>query len=317
MADIVFSALLYMGIFVILSISLNLINGFTGMFSLGHAAFFGIGAYAAALYMNAVEPTLYSPAYWTHLCIGTALAMLAAGVAGLAVGVPCLRLTGDYLAIATLAFGEIVRIFFQSFRQDIFGGPRGLTLAVDKLDSHWAFLVVLAAIALATIVVRNIKSSATGRAFLAIRENEIAAQVMGMNASLLKVEAFVIGSALAGLAGALFAYSRYLIAPKDFGLMCTIMVLLMIVLGGLGSITGAILGAVVLGLIDPLVRYLPEIFAGITGREEDVAVLLMAKENPQIIYALLLIGLIRLRPQGIFGTRELSDLFRRGERAPS
>ena len=312
MADIIFSALLLMGIYVILAISLNLINGFTGMFSIGHAAFFGIGAYAAAIYLNAMTPEgdafLYSGAYWSHLVVGAVLAMIAAAVAGLLIGVPCLRLAGDYLAIATLAFAEIVRIFFESFRPEVFGGSKGLSLVVGKIDSHWGFACVFAAIVVVTIVVRNIKNSATGRAFLAIRENEIAAQVMGINTAVLKVSAFVIGSALAGLAGALFAYTRDLIAPKDFGLMCTIMILLMIVLGGQGSITGAIIGAIVLGVIDPLVRYLPDLFAAVTQHHEPVWILQVAKANPQVIYAVLLILLIRLRPQGIFGTRELSDV---------
>ena len=183
MTDIICSELLNIGIFVILAISLNLINGFTGMFSLGHAAFFGIGAYAAMLYMNYYAPELYTAAYWMHFGIGVVLAVLAAGFLGLCVGVPCLRLTGDYLAIATLAFAEIFKIFLDSFRTDFFGGSKGLRLETDKLESHWALLVVLAAIVSVTLLARNIKNSATGRAFLAIRENEIAAEVMGMNTS--------------------------------------------------------------------------------------------------------------------------------------
>lgn len=302
--DIVFSPLLTAGIFVILAISLNLINGFTGMFSLGHAAFFGIGAYTAAVYMNLFSPPLYSAAYWAHFIAGTALAVIVAGVAGLLVGVPCLRLAGDYLAIATLAFAEIFKIMLDSFMPEVFGGPKGLRLAADKMDSHWAFCIAVAMIAAVTLFAGNLKRSAAGRAFMAIRENEIAARVMGMNVAFLKVQAFVIGSSIAGMAGALFAYSNYLIAPSNFDLMLTIMVLLMIVLGGQGSITGSIVGALILALVDPMVRYLPEFAGRVTENQAVLGILQVFKENPELIYAFLLVLLIRLRPQGIFGMHE-------------
>ncbi len=317
MADIIFSELLNIGIFVILAISLNLINGFTGMFSLGHAGFFGVGAYAAMLYMNHFAPELYSAVYWGHLVVGLGIGAAAAGIAGFCVGMPCLRLTGDYLAIATLAFAEILKVFLDSYRPDIFGGSKGLSLAVSKLEAHWAFCVIVLAIILITLLVCNLKNSAPGRAFLAIRENEIAAQVMGMNTASLKVQAFVIGAAMAGVAGGLFAYSRNLIAPGDFGLMRTIMILLMIVLGGTGSISGSILGALILGLTETGVRYLPELGALVTRNEQIAYGLDRAKENPQVIFALLLIVLIRLRPQGILGMEEFGDLFRRRKRRGS
>lgn len=301
--DIIFSMLLTMGIFVVLSISLNLINGFTGMLSLGHIAFFGAGAYAAGLYMSAMEPALYSGAYWFHFLISCGVAGVVAAIFGMAVGIPCLRLEGDYLAIATLAFAEIFKIVLDSFMPEVFGGPRGLRL-MDKMDSHWAFCVILGLIILAAFFARNLKSSAMGRAYFAIRENEIAARVMGMNLAFLKVCIFVMGSAIAGIAGAVFASSRYLIAPNDFAIMQTIMVLLMIVLGGQGSVTGSIVGALILSLVDPLVRYLPEIAANFSSNENLHNVLSTIKANPELIYAFLLIILIRLRPQGIFGMHE-------------
>ncbi len=311
MQDIIFSELLNLSLFVILAISLNLINGFTGMLSLGHAAFFGIGAYTASIYMNQFDVQTYSGMYWGHFILGSGLAMLVAALLGLFVALPCLRLSGDYLAIATLAFAEIMRIVISSFKPDIFGGPNGLGLSVEKLESHWAFGISLLMILVVIVLVRNLKVSATGRAFLAIRENEITAQVMGMNTALLKVQAFVIGSAIAGLAGALYAYSRYQISPKDFDLMKTIMILLMIVLGGLGSISGAVTGAIILGLINPLVRYAPELVMKLTGADSALPLLQKAKENPQLIYAALLLILIRLRPEGIFGLHEISDLWRK------
>jgi branched-chain amino acid transport system permease protein len=302
--DIIFSPLLMAGIFVILAISLNLINGFTGMFSLGHAAFFGVGAYTAAVYMNLFAPPLYSAAYWLHFVAGTMLAVVVSGVAGLLVGVPCLRLAGDYLAIVTLAFAEIFKILLDSFMPDVLGGPKGLRLVVDKMDAQWAFCIAIVMIIAVTVFAANLKRSAAGRAFMAIRENEIAARVMGMNVAFLKVEAFAIGAAIAGMAGALFAYSNYLIAPSNFDLMLTIMVLLMIVLGGQGSITGSIVGALILALVDPMVRYVPEFASRLTQSRAFLQVLQMLKENPELIYAFLLVLLIRLRPQGIFGMHE-------------
>lgn len=312
MADMIFPELLNIGIFIILAVGLNIINGFTGMFSLGHAGFFAVGAYAAMLYMNYFAPELYSSSYFLHFGIGILVAMAVAGILGLCVGLPCLRLAGDYLAIATLAFGEIVRIFLESFRTDILGGATGLDLKTDAIDSQWGLLITFVLLSVIILLTRNLKNSATGRALLAIRENEIAAQVMGINVALLKVQAFVIGSALAGLAGALFAYSRSLIAPTDFNLLKTIMILLMIVLGGLGSLSGAVVGALLLGLVERLlIPYLPEVGMAISENETLYDILSTASTNPQIIFALLLIIMIRLRPQGIFGTKEISDFFKK------
>lgn len=287
----------------LLAISLNMINGFTGMFSLGHVAFYGIGAYTAALYMNRFAPALYSGPYWAHAAAGALLAGLVAGLCGLVLGFPCLRLKGDYLAIATLAFAEVFRIFAESFRPDLLGGPTGLRMECDKMDPKWAFCVSLGLIALLALFARNLKRSATGRAFFAIRENEIAAQTLGMNIAFLKVEAFVLGAFFAGIAGALFSYSSYSIAPGNFDLMTTIMILLMVVLGGQGSVLGSIAGAIILSAVDPLVRYLPDFAARFTTSSAALQFLQGIKSTPEMIYALLLIVLIRLRPQGIFGMR--------------
>jgi branched-chain amino acid transport system permease protein len=309
MTDIVFSTLLTIGIYVILAVGYNVINGFTGMFSLGHAAFFGIGAYAGGLYFAHFYPALYTAPYWGHFVVGCLVAIAVSGLFGLLVAVPCLRLSGDYLAIATLAFAEIFRIVMDSLWPERLGGPTGLEMP-PKLPSQWAFGVALAMIALVVVAALRIKRSATGRAFLAIRENEIAAEAMGMNTARLKVEAFVIGSAIAGLAGALYAFSSDRIAPKDFDLMKTIIPLLMIVLGGLGSVSGAVVGAVLLGAIDPIVRFVPEQMKALWANAHYAWAMDKIKENPQLVYALMLILLIRLRPQGLFGTREISDLWK-------
>ncbi|MFP4381975.1 MAG: branched-chain amino acid ABC transporter permease [Candidatus Sumerlaeia bacterium] len=306
--DIFFSPLCIMGLFVMLSVSLNIINGFTGMLTLGHVAFYGAGAYVAMFYMNAFSPPLFSAGFWFHMIIGMILAAIAAGVVGFLVGMPCLRLAGDYLAIATLAFAEIFKIVLESTQS--LGGPTGIPLSIEKIPSHWAFVLILVMIVLISLFALRLKRSATGRAFFAIRENEIAARVMGMNIAFLKVEAFVIGSAIAGMAGAIYAYSNYTIAPSDFDIMMTIMILLMIVLGGQGSVTGAIIGAIILALVDPAVRYASEI----TSFGPVVWVTNLFKENPQLIYAFLLIALIRLRPQGIFGMHEWSYYFGKRKR---
>lgn len=314
MQDIILTNLLNIGIFAMLAISLNLINGLTGMFSLGHAAFFGVGAYAAAVYMNHFAASIAVGGAWLHLPLGIVLSVFLAAILGLLVGIPCLRLTGDYLAIATLAFGEIFRIFMESLRPNLLGGPKGLRVEF-VLDTPWAFAAIAAGVCATAWIAWSLKRSATGRAFLAIRENEIAAQAMGIDIASLKIQSFVLGSALAGLAGGLFALSRDQIAPADFSLMTTIMILLTIVLGGLGSITGAIAGALILGMVDPLVRHVPEKIAEMVQSPFLFDAMQKVKDNAQLFYALLLIVLIRLRPQGLFGLHEASFFFGRAKPA--
>lgn len=258
---------------VILAVSLNLINGFTGQFSLGHAGFMAVGAYASGLL------TIYLD--WPFPIV-LVIAGLISALIGLLIGLPTLRLRGDYLAIATLGFGEIVRVVLLNLK--ITGGPRGLGGIAPKTTFFSAEVIAV----LTVLVISNIIRSSHGRAFVAIREDEIAAEAMGIDTTRYKVLAFSVGAAFAGIAGGLFAHHQMFIDPRSFTFQRSIEILVMVVLGGLGSITGSIVAAVVLTI-------LPEALRGMA-------------QYRMIVYSLLLIGLMLVRPQGLFGTKELRDL---------
>ena len=261
---------------VILAVSLNLINGFTGQFSLGHAGFMAVGAYTSALL------TIYTGWPFTIVLL---IAGIVSALIGLLIGLPTLRLRGDYLAIATLGFGEIVRVVILNLK--ITGGPRGLGGIAPKTSFFSAELVAI----LTVIIFANMIRSSHGRAFVAIREDEIAAEAMGIDTTRYKVLAFSVGAAFAGIAGGLFAHHQMFIDPRSFTFQRSIEILVMVVFGGLGSITGSIVAAGALTI-------LPEALRGIA-------------QYRMVVYALLLIGLMLVRPQGLFGTRELSDLLGR------
>ncbi|MBL9088577.1 MAG: branched-chain amino acid ABC transporter permease [Planctomycetia bacterium] len=289
-----------------LAASLNMVTGFGGMFSLGHHGFFAVGAYAAgwcATVMPAVEAG--TPGALGVFLLSAAVAVLFAAAAGLLVGVPCLRLRGDYLAIATLAFGEIVRIVIQN--TPALGGslelnvprllmrPRGLEEVGDFRALFLGVGVVM--LGLTLVVLRNVVRSAHGRAVVAVREDEIASELLGVPVTRYTVRAFVLGAAFAGLAGWFYAHYSGSIAPANFDMLVGIKILLIVVLGGLGSLTGTVLSAVVLVGIERL------LLAGVFGED--------AKRWMQVEYALVLILVMLLRPNGILGNRELSDFFRR------
>ncbi|NMB12457.1 MAG: branched-chain amino acid ABC transporter permease [Firmicutes bacterium] len=272
--DFYFSGILVIAwINVILAVSLNLINGFTGQFSLGHAGFMAVGAYASGLL------TIYLDWPFPIVLI---IAGLISALIGLLIGLPTLRLRGDYLAIATLGFGEIVRVVLLNLR--ITGGPRGLGGIAPKTTFFSAEVVAI----ITVLVISNIIRSSHGRALVAIREDEIAAEAMGIDTTKYKVLAFSVGAAFAGIAGGLFAHHQMFIDPRSFTFQRSIEILVMVVLGGLGSITGSIVAAVVLTI-------LPEALRGMA-------------QYRMIVYSLLLIGLMLVRPQGLFGTKELRDL---------
>lgn len=238
------------GLYVTLAVSLNLINGITGQFSIGHAAFYQVGAYTAGYIAIAVShrpPT--SDVVWVIIMMGAGA--LAAGLAGLLVGLPSLRLRGDYLAIVTLGFGEIIRIVSQNIEiqqgAEKIGGPYGFNLG-PKVQAIW--LVWLLAI-LCIAICRNLLKTAHGLPFLSVREDEVASSAMGVNVTRVKVTAFVIGSAFAGAAGAILAHFEGFISPGQFRMDVSFIILTMVVLGGTGSITGSAVAAV-------LLFYLPE-----------------------------------------------------------
>lgn len=291
------------GIAIVLAVGLNVINGLTGQFSLGHAGFMAIGAFVAGLVSIQLTYGEMSSGPLEFAGLGTfllslLLAGLAAAVLGVVVGAPALRLKGDYLAIATLGFAEITRILLTA--QDSLGGPTGIK-RIPKMpllpgtggwdggtSVFWIFLVVF------TIVLfsARLQRSTYGRALIAIRENELAAETMGVRAARMKVMAFVYGAFFAGIAGGLYAHYQHSVRPDDFTSIRSIEVVVMLVLGGLGSITGAILGAVAVTLVPQLLRPLEE--------------QLQVNGLSMVVYALLLILMMIFRPQGIFGQRELS-----------
>ncbi|WP_251551704.1 branched-chain amino acid ABC transporter permease [Neobacillus muris] len=267
------------GINIILAASLHLIIGITGQFSIGHAGFLAVGAYASAI----VTMKLALPFPVAIIAAG-----LAAAVAGLIIGIPTLRLRGDYLAIATLGFGEIVRIAFLNI--DYVGGASGMT--VSHLIT-WPILITCVLITI--IVIVNFTNSTHGRACLAIRENEIAADAMGINTTFYKVMAFAIGAFFAGVAGALHAHNFYIIQPVNFGFLKSFDILIFVVLGGLGSMSGSVIAAILLTIISTFLSSYPEV--------------------RMVIYSLVLIVMMLFRPQGLMGTKEITAFFKAGRSA--
>lgn len=258
---------------IILSVSLNLITGFTGQFSLGHAGFMSIGAYVCAL------TTLRMPSL-TGFILGVFLGAIAAALVGCLVGLPTLRLRGDYLAIATLGMSEIIRIVFLNLK--ITNGAAGLNGIPQYVDWTWLFVFTAGTILLIT----NFLKSSHGRACISIREDEIAAEAMGINTTRYKVTAFTIGAFCAGIAGALYASYFYFLKPDLFGFLKSIDVLVIVVLGGLGSISGSILASILLALISTYLQSFPEV--------------------RMVLYSLLLIIIMIFRPQGLMGSKEIS-----------
>jgi branched-chain amino acid transport system permease protein len=285
----VVQVLMLCGINVILAVSLNLVNGFTGQFSIGHAGFMAIGAYGSAMFTLHVgrfwadalmraglpEPLAAAPALLMALLLGGTLA----AIAGWLVGLPSLRLHGDYLAIVTLGFGEIIRVLILNI--DAVGGPRGLPGIPHWVDAFWVGLGVVAVV----VVSRHLANSTHGRALFAIRDDEIAAEALGVDTTSYKVLAFVMGAFFAGIAGGLFAHYLSYLNPNSFTFIKSIEVIAMVVLGGMGSISGSVLAAIVLTL-------LPEVLRPV-------------KDYRMVIYSLMLIILMITRPQGLLGSREI------------
>ncbi len=258
---------------IILAVSLNLIVGICGQFSLGHAGFMAIGAYSAGIVTRMI-PSYFGMAL--GIVIGFGITILAA----LVVSIPTLRLRGDYLAIATLGFSEIIRICIQTMK--ITNGAAGLT-GIPKL-TNWPIL--FGCMVIAIVVCTNFVRSAPGRAARAINDDEIAAEAMGINTTKYKVAAFVVGAMLASLAGSLFANYFYVLNPNQFTFNKSIDILVMVVFGGMGSMSASVIAAIVIGILN---MYLQQ-FADIR----------------MIIYGGALVLMMIFRPQGILGTWEIS-----------
>lgn len=259
---------------VILAVGLNLVIGVAGQFSLGHAGFMAIGAYAGAIINKQVDGI-------PGLLLGMVVGMLIAGLIAVLVGLPTLRLTGDYLAIATLGASEIIRVVISTW-DDVTNGAAGISNIPDT--ATWSFIYVVMIVVLLLIV--NYVRSSAGRATLAIRENEIAAEAMGVHTLKYKLIAFVIGAVSASMAGTVYGSYIGVIAPNDFSFQNSIDVLIIVVFGGVGSMTGSVVAAVILGLTNTLLQSL-----GVWRT---------------IIYAVALLVVMIFKPSGLLGRKELT-----------
>lgn len=262
------------GINIILAVSLNLINGHTGQFSLGHAGFMAVGGYTAAKLTLVFSPMVPEPLQPLLFLTALILGGLMASVAGLIVGVPSLRLRGDYLAIVTLGFGEIIRVIVQNM--EAVGAASGLKGIPKDTTLGWTF--ALAAITI--YVVTALVNSTYGRGFIAVSDDEVAASSMGINPVRYKVTAFIIGAFFAGIAGGLYAHHKQFLSPTSFDFFKSIDIVVMVILGGMGRTAGVVIAAVLLTL-------LPEVLRSFA-------------DYRMIIYSLLIIGLMIARPQGLF-----------------
>lgn len=273
--------LIQMCINIMLAVSLHIVIGVTGQFSIGHAGFMAVGAY-----LSAVATMKLGLPFPVAILIGAAVSALA----GLIVGIPTLRLKGDYLAIATLGFAEIIRIIFLNV--DYVGGAAGMV--VTNL-SNWTYAFI--GVFVTILVISNFTNSRHGRGCISIREDEIAADAMGINTTYYKVVAFTIGSFFAGVAGAIYAHNFFIIQPTTFGFLKSFDILIYVVLGGLGSLSGSAIAAIFLTIVSAYLAKYPEL--------------------RMIIYSLVLIIVMLYRPTGLLGTREITSFFKFGKKGGS
>ncbi len=313
------------GVNVVLAVSLNIINGMTGQFSIGHAGFMAVGAYVSgttSLLLKDDQLGFLGPVASDQLFFVVSLLIggVSAGVAGFLVGLPSLRLRGDYLAIVTLGFGEILRVIIQNSDGiskgfegipvlsmiGSFIGQFGGALGVSGVPQHSSFFMVWFWVFVVVLLAKRLASSSHRRSLKAIREDEIAAEAMGVDTTSYKVRAFVVSSFFAGIAGGLFAHFVPIINPGSFTFVKSMEVVVMIVAGGLGSTTGAIVAAVILTLLPEGLRTL---FLQIGGGDASLASKVDQIRMP--IYGALLVIIMLTRSQGIFGTHEAWDLWGR------
>lgn len=291
LSGVVEDTLSLIGINIILAVGLNLIIGFSGQFSLGHAGFMAIGSYATAIFTQ-IQPTYAG--FLLSILIGVGITIVVA----LIVGIPTLRLKGDYLAIATLGIAEIIRILIVNGKDDLSqgifatGGAAGIFGIVDY--ANWEVIYIF--MVLTTVIIANFIHSGTGRTVLSIREDEIAAEAMGVNSTKVKVLAFVLGAATASIAGSLHASYIQTIVPGDFGFMKSVDILIIVVFGGIGSLTGSFVAAILLGVLNHVLRNVQAI-----------------SDYRMIVYALALVIIMIFKPGGLLGKKEMSmkKLFQR------
>ncbi len=285
------------GINIILAVSLNLINGHTGQFSLGHAGFMAVGAYTAAAMTMFAGPHVLpatAPEFFTALWFLAALLAggIVAAATGLLVGAPSLRLKGDYLAIVTLGFGQIISVVFRNIEP--LGGALGLNGIPAYTNLFWVFAIA----ALTVYAITAMVNSTYGRGFIATHDDEVAAEAMGINTTRFKIVAFVIGAFFAGIAGGLYGHFTLTISPRGFDFTRSIEIVVMVIVGGMGNTVGVILAAVLLTL-------LPEGLRALGGVSPSLH---WISESRPLLYSILLISLMLLRPQGLFNFRKPGKL---------
>jgi branched-chain amino acid transport system permease protein len=274
-------------IYSIVGLGLMLLSGYTGLFSLGHAAFLGVGAYTEAVLTNAAVP----------FPLALAAAGLLSAAVGMVVGLPALRVKGIYLGIATLAFNFIVEEVFARWER-VTGGNAGIHVKAPsllgwKLESGESFYFLCMVITvLATLAILNLLRSSTGRAFVAIRDSEVSAQSMGIHLARYKTTSFAISAALAGIGGALYAHKLQFISPDQFNIIQSIDLLLMVVIGGLGSVHGAFLGAIFL-------ITMPQVIA--LAKDALPSAVAQAPGLQGMVYGLVLIAFVLFEPLGLYG----------------
>jgi branched-chain amino acid transport system permease protein len=272
-----YQVIVYIGINIILASSLNIINGFAGQFSLGHAGFMAAGAYTSAVITSSMHISPGSLASYPAFLFSLICAGIIASLFGLMVGIPSLRLKGDYLAITTLGFGEIIRVIIQNL--DFLGAARGFTGIAKLSDFFWVFGII----SILIFLVYNLINSTYGKGFLAVRDDEIAASAVGIDVTRYKVIAFVFGAFFAGIAGGLYAHFVTYINPSQFGFLRSFEIVVMVVVGGMGNIIGVIISAAILTI-------LPEALRSIA-------------QYRMVIYALLLVIIMLLREGEFLGGR--------------
>ncbi len=312
-------------LYVLLSLGLNIVVGYAGLLDLGFVAFYAVGAYMYALLAS---PHLFENFAWikaalpnglhTPIWVVIPLAAGLAAVAGVLLGTPVLKLRGDYLAIVTLGFGEIIRVFMNNLEHpiNITNGPRGL----DRIDSMNLFgfsfgkgidlfgmkipsvtlyyYLFLALVVASVVICHRLETSRIGRAWMAIREDEIAAKAMGINTRNMKLLAFGMGATFGGVAGSMFAAFQGFVSPESFSLTESIMIVAMVVLGGIGHLPGVILGAVLLAALPEVLRYVAGDLQNLTGGRLDASIL------RQLLIALAMISIMLVRPRGLWPSPE-------------
>ena len=312
-------------LYVLLALGLNIVVGYAGLLDLGFVAFYAVGAYMYALLASphlfetfAAIAAAFPEGLHTPIWVVVPLAALLAAVAGVLLGMPVLKLRGDYLAIVTLGFGEIIRVFMNNLEHpvNITNGPRGLdridpmtifgwplskaiTIGDFRISSvvlyFWLFLLL---VVFSVIICHRLQVSRIGRAWMAIREDEIAAKAMGINTRNMKLLAFAMGATFGGVSGSMFAAFQGFVSPESFSLMESVMIVAMVVLGGMGHLPGVILGALLLAALPEVLRYVAGDVQNLTGGRIDASIL------RQLLIAIAMITIMLLRPRGLWPAPE-------------